>query len=88
MGKEKGEEMSMDLSPALPKWEGGLSVDEGVDFPSQWLECVPAFPLSHACIVTDLTPIVTVDRRVRLPLSQGRGHGVGFFSWLMRVIVV
>ncbi len=36
-----------------------------------------AFPLSHACIVTDLTPIVTIDRRVRLPLSQGRGHGEG-----------
>jgi len=33
-------------------------------------ECMPAFPLSHACIVTDLTPIVTIDRRVRLPLSQ------------------
>ena len=23
-------------------------------------------PLSHACIVTDLTPIVTIDRHVRL----------------------
>ncbi len=27
-------------------------------------ESVPAFPLSHACIVTDLTPILTIDRRV------------------------
>ena len=27
-------------------------------------ECMPAFPLSHACIVTELTPIVTIDRRV------------------------
>jgi len=35
-------------------------------------ECMPAFILSHACIVTDLTtstgsarrPIVTIDRRV------------------------
>ena len=23
----------------------------------------------------DLTPNVTIDRRIRLPLSQGRGHG-------------
>jgi len=43
--------------------------------------------LSHACIVRDLIPIVTIDQRVRLPLSQGRGHGVGFYSWLMRVVV-
>jgi hypothetical protein len=27
-------------------------------------EYMPAFSLSHACIVTDLTPIVTIDRRV------------------------
>ena len=33
-------------------------------------ECMPAFPLSHACIVMDLTPIVTIDRRVRLPLCE------------------
>ena len=38
--------------------------------------------LSHACIVRDLTPIATIDRRVRLPLSKWRGHGVGFCSWL------
>ena len=31
----------------------------------------------------DLTPIVTIDRRVRLPLSKWRGHGVGVCSWLM-----
>ena len=36
----------------------------------QLFECVPAIPLSHACIVTDLTPIVTIDRRVRLPLCE------------------
>ena len=30
-----------------------------------------------------LTPIVTIDRRVRLSLSHGRGHGVGFCSWLL-----
>lgn len=27
-------------------------------------ECMPAFPPSHACIVMDLTPIATIDRRV------------------------
>ena len=50
-------------------------------------ESMPAFPLSHACIVMDLTPIVTIDRRVRLPLSQGRGHGDESFSalWTSRV---
>ena len=31
----------------------------------------------------DLTPIVTIDRRVHLPLSKWRGHGVGFCSSLM-----
>jgi len=46
-------------------------------------ECVPAFSLSHACIVRDLTPIATIDRRVRLSLSKWRGHGVGFCSWLL-----
>ena len=58
-------------------------------------ECIPAFLLSHACIVTDLTtstgsvrrPIVTIDRRVRLSLSKWRGHRVGFCSWLMREVV-
>jgi len=58
-------------------------------------ECMPAFPLSHACIVRELTtstglvrhPIVTIDRRVRLPLSKWRGHGVGFCSWLMMAMV-
>ena len=35
----------------------------------------------------DLTPIVMIDRRVRLPLSKWRGHGVGFRSWLLRVTV-
>ena len=35
----------------------------------------------------DLTPIVAIDRRVGLSLSQGRGQGVGFCSWLMRVTV-
>ena len=33
-------------------------------------ECMPAFPLSHACIVTDLTPTVMIDLRVRLPLCE------------------
>ena len=46
-----------------------------------FFECVPVFLLSHACIVRDLTPIVTIDRRVRLPLSKWRGHGVGLCSW-------
>ena len=41
-------------------------------------ECMPAFPLSHACIVRDLTPIVTIDRRVRLPSPKGEGIG-----WLL-----
>ena len=50
--------------------------------------CMPAFPLSRACIVRDLTPIVTIDQRVGLPLSQGRGHGVGFFSSLIRAMVL
>lgn len=45
---------------------------------------VRVLDLSHACIVTDLTLIVKIDRRVRLPLSQGRGYGVGFFSCLMK----
>jgi len=49
-------------------------------------EYMPAFPLSHACIVTDLTPIVTIDRRVRLPLSQGRRQGDDFFSRLMGAV--
>ncbi len=35
-----------------------------------------------------ITPIVTIDRHVRLPLSQGRGHRVGFCSWLMREVVI
>jgi hypothetical protein len=41
----------------------------------------------------DLTPIVTNARRVRLPLrkapllgSNCRGHGVGFFSWLIDLL--
>jgi len=44
---------------------------------------MPAFRLSHAWVVRDLTPIATIDRRVRLPLSKWRGHEVGFCSWLM-----
>lgn len=35
----------------------------------------------------DLTPIVTIDRRVRMPSPKGRGHGVGFCSWLMKAMV-
>jgi len=31
---------------------------------SQRFECMSTFLLSRACIVTDLTPIVTIDRRV------------------------
>jgi len=50
-------------------------------------ECMPVFPLTQACIVIDLTPIVTIDRCVRLPLSKWRGHRVDFCSWLMRVVV-
>ena len=33
----------------------------------------------------DLTQILTTDRRVGLPLSQGRGHGVRFCSGVMMV---
>jgi len=54
---------------------------------------MPAFHLSHACVVRDLTtsiakhsvrrPIVTIDRLVRLSLSKWRGHEVSFCSWLM-----
>ena len=49
-------------------------------------ECMPAFPLSHACIVRDLTtstgsvrrPIVTIDRACPLgpippPFPNGKG---------------
>jgi hypothetical protein len=32
-------------------------------------ECMPAFRLSHAWVVRDLTPIVTIDRRVGWTLS-------------------
>jgi hypothetical protein len=32
----------------------------------------------------DLTLIVMIDRRVGLPLSQGRGYGVDFFSMVMK----
>jgi len=49
---------------------------------------MPAFLLSYVCIVTDLTPIVTIDRRVRLPLSKWRGHGVGFWSWVDGMMVL
>jgi len=31
----------------------------------------------------NLTLIGLSNRRVRLPLSQGRGYEVGFFSWLV-----
>ena len=49
-------------------------------------DCPPAFFLSHACIVTDLTLIDVNDRHVRLPLSKWRGQGVGFFSRLMGLL--
>src|SRR3990172_2312 len=39
-----------------------------------FFECIPAIPLSYAWVVRDLTPIVTIDRRVRLPLREGRGQ--------------
>lgn len=42
-------------------------------------EYMPAFPLSHACIVMDLTPIVTINRCVGwtsplTPLLNGEGN--------------
>ena len=36
----------------------------------------------------DLTQIRLSNRQDGLSLSQGRGHGVGFWSWLMRVMVL
>jgi len=56
-------------------------------------ERMPAFSLSHAWVVRDLTtstssvrrPIVTINRRVGLPLSKWRGHRVRFCSWLMKL---
>jgi hypothetical protein len=57
-------------------------------------ECMPAFPLSHACIVRDLTLIVTIDRRVRLTspwlawaigmsvCPSPKGDGIGLISFL------
>jgi hypothetical protein len=35
----------------------------------------------------DLTQMETINRRVGLPLSKWRGHGLDFFSWLMVVTV-
>jgi hypothetical protein len=43
------------------------------------------FFLIRPFMLLDLTPIVTIDRRVRLPLSQERGHGLDFFSVRMHV---
>ena len=31
---------------------------------------------------------MTIDQRVRLPLSKWRGHGVGFCSWLMKEFTI
>ena len=49
-------------------------------------ECMPAIPLSHACIVTDLTPIVTIYRRIRLP--SPKGEGIGWLLFLAQGMVV
>jgi hypothetical protein len=57
VGKEIGEELSISQAKLV----------------KAFFECMPAFPLSHVCIVTDLTPIATIDRRVGLSLSKGEG---------------
>jgi len=41
----------------------------------------PVYPLSHACIVRDLTPIVTIDQRVRLPLREAPCGLPGERAW-------
>ena len=57
---------------ASPPWgrrERGLFVMNKSNRPVQGL-------VKYPC---DLTPIVTINRRVRLPLSQGRGHSLTSF---------
>src|SRR3989337_1130883 len=57
----------------LPKpWQGhGLSAKQA-ELVKALFECMPAFPLSHACIVTDKLQQVPPFDRLRTPLWVGK----------------